>query len=122
MSNVSKNTSIHHISLSQHTCMREHARGTDELMFCGISNPACWNCRYYVPENALVDLKADWPIESEPGTCHRCPPVSDHRLEDEGKYPWADYPIVMANDWCGEFAPRHVAQNVSCGDEQTNCD
>ena len=115
------NSSIHHTS----TCMPAPARTRktpeDELMNCGISNPvhiSCWDCRYYYPR---VDLDRDKNPEDEaqPGDCRRYPPVTDHGLRDT-QANWAEFPMVMACDWCGEFAPR-LSTHAIIGGNPTRC-
>ena len=50
--------------------------------------PSCANCRYSVMANA------------EQGTCNRYAPRPSHATQ--GKV-WAEWPLVMPHDWCGEW-------------------
>lgn len=116
MYSKNNNSSIHQTGTCISFCLYANVTPTDELMNCGISNPvhiSCWDCRYYYPR---VDLDRDKNPEDEaqPGDCRRYPPVTDHGLRDT-QANWAEFPMVMACDWCGEFASRLSAHAINGG-------
>ncbi|WP_068258924.1 hypothetical protein [Rubripirellula obstinata] len=76
-------------------------------MNCGIPNqpePSCWDCRFF-DTSPLLDRDQPPEEECEKGECRRLPPVCDHGNR-EASVNYAEFPIVIACDWCGEFAPR----------------
>lgn len=64
----------------------------------------CWNCRFFATSIAMDRFQPP-EQESQEGECRRHPPVTDHGQRDTDVN-YAVFPIVFADDWCGEFAPR----------------
>ncbi|XZE55788.1 hypothetical protein SH139x_001814 [Planctomycetaceae bacterium SH139] len=86
---------------------RKQVRVTEELMYCGIQNqpePSCWDCRFFDTSSHL-DREQPPEEECQQGECRRHPPVIDPDNR-EASVNYAEFPIVIACDWCGEFAPR----------------
>ena len=107
LNNLNNNTSIHHTGTRAPARTREQARATDELRYCGIpsqSEPSCWDCRFF-DTSPLLDRDQPPEEECEKGESVRLPPVIDHGNRD-ADVNYAVFPIVIACDWCGEFAPR----------------
>jgi len=51
--------------------------------------PNCGNCRFSVM------------VTHDQGTCNRYAPKPSHATQGEV---WAEWPLVMPHDWCGEWA------------------
>lgn len=107
MNIYNNNSSIHQSSTCEHASARTRKGPLDELMKCGISNPpepACWECRFF---ETSIGLDRDQPPadECQDGECRRHPPVTDHGRRD-ASVNYAEFPIVIACDWCGEFEQR----------------
>ena len=86
---------------------RKQVRVTEELMYCGIPSqpePSCWKFRFF-EAHSLADRDGPPADECQSGDCRRHPPIIDHARRD-AEANWAEFPMVMACDWCGEFAPR----------------
>ncbi len=64
----------------------------------------CWECRFFRADDG-VDRDRPPVDECEAGECRRRPPVTDHGCRD-AKANWAEFPMVMACEWCGDFLPR----------------
>ena len=78
-------------------------------MNCGISNlplPSCWECRFF-EAHGLADRDGPLADECQSGDCRRHPPIIDLTNRD-ASVNYAVFPIVIACDWCGEFAPRRA--------------
>lgn len=114
MYNINNNSSIHQTCTRIPARTRTYASPADNLMFCGISNhaqPACCDCRFF--ETCLgLDRDQSPEDECQQGECRRHPPVIDHVSRDAAVN-YAEFPIVVASDWCGEFVPRapNLARN-----------
>ncbi len=56
---------------------------------------ACATCRYWEKEG-----------ENDPGygECRRYPPRNEGAMREPG-LPVAEFPVVCAADWCGEYVP-----------------
>jgi hypothetical protein len=67
--------------------------------------PMCWNCLFFEPSDPNWDLDQPPDDECLHGECHFGPPVTDHGKRD-ASCNYADFPIVMASDWCGKLVPR----------------
>ena len=118
LNNINNNTSIHHTPtrMPERTCTRERVDAV--LMYCGITQPviqSCWECRFFEPS---VGVDRDLPPADEcsAGDCRRHPPVTDHDQRDASAN-WAVFPLVMACDWCGEFASRPTTSAQRRDDE-----
>ncbi len=97
---------------------RVRERPVDVLRYCGIQNgvePSCWDCRFFAPPVG-VDRIVQPSDECAAGDCRRLPPVIDHDQRDASAN-WAVFPLVMACDWCGEFAPRRAPLGHTREDE-----
>lgn len=105
------NPSIHQASTgkssSKHAAAKTHTTPPAELMNCGVPDqpdPLCWDCRFF---ETVTPMDRGQPPEHEcqEGQCRRHPPVTDHGQRDS-EVNYAVFPIVFADDWCGEFVPR----------------
>lgn len=69
----------------------------------------CWRCKYFVPapESSPVS-PGDNPGDAA-GDCRRRAPVAGPHDDDDRVVHYARWPIVVGDDWCGEFAPRSTA-------------
>ena len=84
--------------------------------------PLCFDCRFFVPEGSIhSELTEDQWDECLEGECHAAPPVLGQMLEDrhgDSFRDFAEWPKVMASDWCGKHVPRGItlpAQRVAPG-------
>lgn len=97
----------------------------DKLLDSPPLQPACWDCRFYTPESGH-DVTGPWPDECEPGECHRYPPRVGGLVKDRHGDDWrcyADFPKVMACDWCGEYQPRRgIDQSTKGTGAEETCD
>ena len=118
LNRINNNTSIHQTPTRMPVRTRKGVRATAVLMYCGITKPvvpSCWQCRYFEPQ---VGVDGDLPPADEcsAGDCRRHPPVIDHDQRDASAN-WAVFPLVMACDWCGAFAPRSATSPHRRDDE-----
>jgi|GEM_PF-3625373 len=59
--------------------------------------------------------------ECQEGQCRRHPPVTDHGQRDS-EVNYAVFPIVFADDWCGEFAPRTLRKDRKSAAQKSKSD
>ncbi len=82
---------------------------TDRGQPYDIGNTAfCWHCRFFRPEGEMP-LQEPWTDDTLEGSCCRFPPVVGERIRpgtNDFDRCFANFPLVMAGFWCGEFQPR----------------
>jgi hypothetical protein len=117
MYNNNNNSSIHHTQTRVPVRTRASETPGDGLRFLRDSNsaakPECWDCLFFEPEGP-VDVTVPYTDECEAGFCHRHPPQVGElvkTLNGSEFRCYAEFPKVMASDWCGAFQAR---QDASC--------